>query len=145
MRVHWRGWPMNHPRGRMRLRLILVVLAGTLLICASGVLVYWKGHDMSEPGFDPPEGDVRGREDAAVPYPKEKEPTHAASVKEKHEVSLMAMDGVEGVGIGRGLLGDEAIIVYVRDQQAALRVPKELDGVPVQVQVTGRIEAQKRK
>ena len=136
---------MYHSRSKMRLWLIIVVLTGTLLVCASPLLLCWKGTDMNKPGFDSPKGNLLGREDAMVPYPREMEATRVATVKEKHEVRLMAMDGVEGVAIGRTVLGDEAIFVYVRDQQAAERVPKELDGVAVQVQMTGRIEAQKPK
>ena len=135
---------MNHPQ-TSELRLILLVLAGVVLFCASRVLLSWKGSEMDKPGFDSPEGNLRGTEDAVAPYPGVTEAAHASTVKDKHEVRLMAMDGVEGVGLGRTALGDDAIVVYVRDQQAAERLPKELDGVAVQLQVTGRIDAQKRK
>ncbi len=123
----------------------VALLAGMVLLCVSWVQMHQKGSHMNKPGFDPPEGEMSGREDAALPDPRATEARSASAVQEEHEERLMAMDGVEGVGIGRTALGDEAIVVYVRDQHVIQSLPKELDGVAVQVQVTGRIEAQKKK
>ena len=55
----------------------------------------------------------------------------------------MAIDGVEGVGTGQDAVGNEAVVVYVRDQEAARRVPRKVDGLNVLVQITGQIEALK--
>lgn len=145
MKAQWRGLRADHTRGRTSLSVAVAVLAGMVLFCVFWVQVHRKGSDMNKPGFDSPEGEMRGREDAALPYPRATEATSASAVQEKHEERLMAMDGVEGVGIGRTALGDEAIVVYVRDQHVIQRLPKELDGVAVQFQVTGPIEAQKKK
>jgi hypothetical protein len=77
-------------------------------------------------------------EAAAVPYqPKRPEPSseieHAAR---RHENELLAVDGVEGIGVA----GDH-ISIYVRTNEVACRVPAEIEGFPVQVVVTGEIRA----
>ena len=64
-----------------------------------------------------------------------------AQVKQRHEVRLMAIEGVEGVGIGTGELGDDVIVVYVRDKGYGDEVPKEIEGVRVRAEVTGVIDA----
>jgi hypothetical protein len=53
----------------------------------------------------------------------------------------MGIAGVEGVGITRDAIGDDAIVVYVRDSSVAGRLPRELEGHPVEVSVTGIIDA----
>ena len=74
----------------------------------------------------------------------------ARRVKERYEESLMNYPGVVGVGLGlrqlKGSLTDEvAIIVMVRqkrgldDLEAEEVLPRELDGVPVDVQETGLV------
>ena len=62
-------------------------------------------------------------------------------VQSRHERSLMAIEGVRGVGVGRTAIGDEALVVYVVDESARGRVPSELEGYPVEVSVTGEIDA----
>lgn len=82
------------------------------------------------------------RENAAVEYrPEIPGPrTEAGRVKECHETELLAIDGVEGVGLGsRG--GREVILAYVRDAATRDRLPEEIEGVPVTAEVTGRIVA----
>jgi Bacterial transcriptional activator domain len=83
-------------------------------------------------------------ETAAVPY--EPDQPHGAqssiaAVLARHEHELMAIDGVEGVGIARDRIGDDAIVVYVRDPSVGRRVPAEVDGHAVEVSVTGIIDA----
>lgn len=84
-------------------------------------------------------------EEAAMHYDPEMpdQKSQVAKVKAKHEAGLMARKGVEGVGVGRDALGNDAITVYVRDQSVA--VPDSLDGVPVVRQVTGVIDAQRKR
>jgi hypothetical protein len=53
----------------------------------------------------------------------------------------MAIKGVEGVGIGNDSIGNDAIIVYVRTEDAKIRVPSSIDGYPVETIVTGIIDA----
>jgi hypothetical protein len=104
-----------------------------------------KGAAMIEPGFESP--NVRGaeQENAEMPHRSSQEASPASSIREEHRARLMAIDGVEGVGVGQNQIGDEAIVVYVRDQEVAKQVPRELDGISVQVQVTGPIDALKLK
>ena len=85
-------------------------------------------------------------EDAAMPYsPEDSATAHTSSalehVKQDHEQELMAIDGVEGVGVGRNKIGDHAIIVYLRDEGAKKRIPSDIAGYPVEMIVTGPIDA----
>ena len=65
-------------------------------------------------------------------------------VKARHEQSLLATPGVVSVGIGLAPDGEQAIIVGIAEDDAALRetLPTTLEGYPVVVQHTGTIEAQ---
>jgi hypothetical protein len=74
------------------------------------------------------------------------------SVKQAHEGELLGMPNVVGVGVGFRWIGGRptdqpAIIVSVRRKVRADEltpedmVPSELDGVPVDVQESGDIEA----
>jgi hypothetical protein len=81
------------------------------------------------------------------------EPTRrAVRVKQLHEPELMAKANVLGVGVGvrrrSGKAGTEvAVVVLVRrkvpDSQLAPpdRIPREIDGVPVDVQEIGDVRA----
>jgi hypothetical protein len=85
-------------------------------------------------------------EDAAMHYyPEEHTTTVSTSelgrVKQLHEHKLMAIDGVEGVGIGKNRIGDDAILVYLRDQGAVKSVPRDIEGYPVEILITGQIDA----
>ncbi len=83
-------------------------------------------------------------EDAAMPYDPESSDTTSAAVekvRQSHEQELMAIDGVEGVGIGRDSIGNDAIIVYLRSDDVRTRVPRSIDGYPVETKVTGIIDA----
>jgi hypothetical protein len=53
----------------------------------------------------------------------------------------MAIDGVEGVGVGRNSIGDDAIIVYLRTDDVKASLPRSIDGYPVETKVTGIIDA----
>jgi hypothetical protein len=64
-----------------------------------------------------------------------------ARARDRHERSLMAIEGVLGVALGMTRIGDDALIVYARDESVRRRVPSEVDGFPVEVQVTGEIDA----
>ena len=74
------------------------------------------------------------------------------AVKAIHEHSLLAKPNVVGVGVGLrqrgGQFTDEVCIVVSVRQKApneqlspADRIPTQIDGVPVDVQVTGEIRA----
>jgi hypothetical protein len=102
------------------------------LVCVvAATLTVWKGR-------------VHMTEEAAMSYtPEEPEPASPIlRAKRKHEALLLAIDGVEGVGVGRDRLGNDAIVVYLRDETASQRLPKHLDGFPIEGYVTGVIDAQ---
>jgi hypothetical protein len=75
------------------------------------------------------------------------------AVKKKHERRLLRKKNVIGVGIGlrerKGEQIEEMVLtVLVRQKQSSSallpwdRIPPELDGVPVDVQVVGDVQAQ---
>jgi hypothetical protein len=65
----------------------------------------------------------------------------ALAAQAKHTGRLMADRELLGTGVGRLADGRPEVTVYARNAGAANRVPKELDGVPVTVEVTGDITA----
>jgi hypothetical protein len=91
--------------------------------------------------FDVP--DVLADEEAAMPAPADDplpmSPAEGASAR--HAPSLMAIPGVVGVAAGRTQAGAEAIVVYLEDAAARDRLPPDVDGFPVEAEVTGRIDA----
>jgi hypothetical protein len=88
-----------------------------------------------------PTGDGEG-EDVAVPYrPDEEQLTGTRAVVRNHDRELLAVDGIEGVAAGQDRSGRDAIVVYVRQESVGERVPKTLEGYPVEVVVSGQITA----
>lgn len=66
------------------------------------------------------------------------------AVKAAHEMKLMDIEGVQGVGIGQQAKADGlAIKVYVDNKTKALqeKLPKELEGHPVEIEVSGEFNA----
>lgn len=82
------------------------------------------------------------QENAAMPYNPEPSSTEDEA-RNKRIATLMAIEGVEGVGTGQDAIGNENIQVYVRDAEAEKRLPSVMDGLPVQAQITGPISALK--
>jgi hypothetical protein len=84
---------------------------------------------------------------AEMPYDgSENGPAHhdegaASVVRARHESRLLAIPGVVGVAVGRTSVGEPSIVVYLRDASAQSRVPRTLDGLPVEYRVTGEIDA----
>ena len=68
-------------------------------------------------------------------------PTPRASVTASEEATLLAIPGVTSVGLGRDAAGGEAVVVGVVDAGVAARVPREIWGVPVVIEVTGEVNA----
>jgi hypothetical protein len=65
-------------------------------------------------------------------------------VKEKHELELMAIPGVTGVGIGQDPRKPGLVIkVYVERTTAELtkKIPSEIEGYPVAIEPTGEFRA----
>jgi len=56
------------------------------------------------------------------------------AVRAKYEANLRSIPGVVGVGSTA-----DRIMVYVVDESVIRLVPSSLDGVPVQVNVSGRV------
>lgn len=63
----------------------------------------------------------------------------------RQEAQLLAIHGVTSVGIGLGLAGGEALVVGVVDAGVAARLPSEIEGVPLVVQVTGPVDALRQR
>jgi hypothetical protein len=85
-----------------------------------------------------------GGETAEMPY----SPTStvqsdsvSAAVLDRNRDRLLGIDGVQGVGIGRGVAGEDVLIAYVRDSETIQRLPAQIEGYPVHAEVTGPITA----
>ena len=97
--------------------------------------------------FDEPPQDDSVEEDAEIrPFSLGEDVTstgasEAEKARRKHEDRLIEIDGVEGVSVETGDLGEDVVVVFVRDESVVERVPKTLDGVPVQTEVTGEFDA----
>ena len=62
-------------------------------------------------------------------------------VQERHERELMATPGVVGVGIGERR-GNPVLLVMVRERTPEVeRLPRQIEGVPVEVELVGDVEA----
>lgn len=93
-------------------------------------------------------------EDAAMPYfpdlpdlpgvgvagEAQRQAGRLEAARRRHERALMAIDGVEGVALGRHADGRPAIMLYVHDAGVGQRVPRQVDGFPVVASVTGQID-----
>ncbi len=67
-------------------------------------------------------------------------------VQEKYTDSLMALPGVEGIGIGKK--GDkDCIVIFVSklSKENKLKIPKVLEGYPVKIEKTGQFRALPKK
>ena len=58
------------------------------------------------------------------------------------EEHFLSVEGVTGVGLGDGAVGEDALVVYVIDSSVAEKLPTVFRNVPVVAVVTGTIEAQ---
>ena len=72
--------------------------------------------------------------------PNPSTPSDVAAVKDRNETRLLAIDGVEGVAIGRDRFGRDAIQIFVRDSSVKSRLPAEIGEFPVVIVVTGQIQ-----
>lgn len=61
------------------------------------------------------------------------------------ESRLLATPGVVSVGVTTGRPGEEALAVGVTDSGVAARLPREINGVPLVITVTGPVDAQGRR
>jgi hypothetical protein len=65
------------------------------------------------------------------------------AVKRLHEKRWLACDGVVAVGIGQRADGSPQIVVSVEADAARIRreIPEQVEGVPVEIRVTGQMRA----
>lgn len=56
------------------------------------------------------------------------------------ESRLLSEPGVTGIGLGQNEIGDDAVVVYVRNSLAQRSLPTMMLGVPVVFEVTGEIK-----
>ena len=68
--------------------------------------------------------------------------TTIEAIKAKHETELLKIEGVQGVGIGEKMV-KTVIKVYVIKKTEALqkKIPAQIEGYPVDIEVTGEIHA----
>jgi hypothetical protein len=68
----------------------------------------------------------------------------AVSILQKHNPKLLSITNVVGTGIIRGVDGKPAILVMTKSQ-GVTGIPKFVDSVPVEIEVTGEIRALAKK
>lgn len=100
-----------------RVRLSLIVVAAVALLAVAAV-----SSAFSQPAFPP------GLQ-------------QAIAAQERHTGSLLATPGVVGTAVGLGASG-RAVVKIFTESPGVTGLPHVLDGVPVAVEVTGRIVAQ---
>lgn len=94
---------------------------------------------------DPSPSGISDDEDVMIEYDPQPDPQSQSgilAVREKYEADIMAIPGVNGIGVTQNVTGDDAIAVYVLDKSIAARVPKSLGGYDVETVVVGEIDAQ---
>lgn len=91
--------------------------------------------------------DVQGKADKAA-APNGKEPREITEteirrlieVQERHTERLMKIKGVVGTAVGTDAKGEPVIKVLVEKKDAARNIPPKLEGIPVEIEVTGPIK-----
>ncbi len=78
--------------------------------------------------------------DPGMPVP-DLDPAPIEVVRQRNEQALLAIEGVTGVGVGRTPIGDDAILLFLRDASVRTRIPTQVEGYPVEAIVTGEIDA----
>ena len=81
--------------------------------------------------------------DVGIDYDPEEDPPamRAERVRRTIESDLLKVPGVKGTGIGRDAAGNDTIIVYVGDGSVSAALPKRIEGIAVQIEITGDIDA----
>jgi hypothetical protein len=125
------------PRESICVALLAIAQMLSLGACSSSSQ---KGFSVSKREFIAPNAKLK-KEDAEIAYPRKETASPVSQLLERHQTELMAIDGVEGVGVGQDRIGNEAIVIYVKHNDVAKNVPQQIEGVPVQVEVTGPIDA----
>ncbi len=101
------------------MRLLRLLIGTFVTVGLAAVLVVSPGY--AQPAFEP--GLAR-----------------AIAVQERHTDSLLETQGVVGTAVGLGAGGQPVVKIYT-EERGVPGLPRSLDGVPVVVQVTGKIFA----
>lgn len=81
-------------------------------------------------------------EDAAISYEPDDDPGDGIEAAfAEAERQLSHRKGVNGMGMAQTPSGENAIVVYVEDQQALSQLPAVVRGFPVIGEITGEIRA----
>jgi len=95
---------------------------------------------------NPDKEKVHMSEDAAMPYnPVDDVQAPIGEIQEalgKAERKLYQQRGVKGIGITKTAGGQDAILVYVENEQILSRLPTAINAFPVIGEVTGEIRPQ---
>lgn len=83
-------------------------------------------------------------ENAAISYQPDDEQAGSGAIQValvEAERQLMHRKGFKGIGVGQTPKGQDAIVVYVEDQQTLTQLPSTVSGFPVVGVVTGDVRA----
>jgi hypothetical protein len=78
---------------------------------------------------------------ADAPAPADSAGGKAARVLSRESARLFGFDGVVMVGLGRDEIGNDAIVVGVKQDSDVAQLPREIDGVRVMTTVIGEVDA----
>jgi len=98
---------------------------------------------MQEDTFHDPKDVTQGMEEAAM-APSASVTNTGSPERNPMLEEILRMPGVEGAGMGRDRLGNDEVVVYLRDEEARRLLPASLRGIAVRGEVTGPIQAQSR-
>ena len=109
----------------LALTLLLFSISMWLPGCNNG----GQGQDFAEPGGAPEKAPI------SFTPPSPQGQSAVAGIIERHRAELANIPGVHGVSEGRTLTGDPAVRIDVEDASVRARLPKEIEGYPVEVVV----------
>lgn len=109
-------------RSLFRSRVVIGTIAITMVVCLA-----WMGRAQAQPVPNPLQG-LREFLGSAI------------EVQQRHTDNLLAIPDVVGTAVGLTANGDPAIKVYTKSA-AIMAIPSSLEGVPVEVEVTGEFHA----
>lgn len=95
---------------------------------------------MSEEGKPGPDYSGSGAVEYNPASAEARSPIEALLASE--EPRLLSIPGVVSVGVAAGGAGGQVLLVGVTDAEVAARLPREIQGVPLIISVTGEIDAQ---
>ena len=112
------------------------ILVVALLLVSS---VLWIGCSDDSQNITSP-ASLATLENALGPNVQASEVARVMSIQNRHTPELMQLDGVVGTATGLGIDGQPVVKVFTA-RAGVTRIPASLDGIPVEVQVTGEFTA----